>query len=580
MSFTAMGTITATVLVTKDPDRSGNFVADGVVTDDIVLNRATIYAAAIGGGEVVAGHGAWALVATVNVPVGILFRGMGWTTIFNYDAGGNCITFTGDNAKVRDLKIVIVAGAGGAGTRPNGIYASGRTNIEVSGVWIVGDQTEAYDGSLMRQNGIFFSTTTGSRIKDCICENHESFGINLTVSSDDNRVSNNTCKGNLVGGLVVDASRDNTITGNTCTGNEIGLYLATTSDHNTIVGNTCQGNSDHGIQLSASDNNTIVGNTCQGNLNHGIYMISISAKNSVVGNTCQGNILSGIFMSDRCNNNSIVGNTCEGNNDQGIYLILNNDNNNISGNICYNNRRNGIKIDDSDNNTVVGNSCNENDRIGNTYSGINITDTSSDNIIHSNTCNGNDKYGIDIDDANALRNWVKNNILRGNTTGAFNDGGTDTKLATIQVPFIQGSTFISADGSAKGWEINAEADMAVALGQLPLEVQQVVRVKIWAVALGAPAGAGGQMHLDVVIQAGADNLAYTTENIALADFDSVTTDYVNTDVVHWSIDSGDDADIADLVGGMSFECKINGAVAAAPDGATNATFRVCMVEVV
>ena len=159
------------------------------------------------------------------------------------------------------------------------------------------------------------------------------------------------------------------------------------------------------------------------------------------------------------------------------------------------------------------------------------------------------------------------------------DEGGDTDLPSKTFQFIQGTTFISADGSAKGWEIDAEADMSIALGQLPSGVQQVVRIKIWAVALGAP-GAGGQMLLDIVIQAGADDLVYTTENINLPAFESVTTDYVANDVVHWSVDVTDDADIGDLAAGMSLECKINGAPVSAPDEATNATFRAIEIEYV
>ena len=546
MSLVAMGTFAATVLVTLSPDLSGNFVATGAA-DQVEINAGIVYCAAIGGGEVVLGPGGWTLAATVNVPAGVLLRGMGWTTILNYDAGGNCITFTGDNAKLRDLKIVIVAGAGAGGTRPNGVFADTRTNLEVSGVWVIGDNTVAYDTSVLRQGGVVFVAVTESKVTNNQIESTRYSAVTLSAS-EDNRVNNNTCQGNTVLAIqLLAASSHNTVTGNVCPDNGEGIYVENSND-NTLTGNTCQGNAE-GIALFDSDGNTITGNTCQGNAE-------------------------GIWLSG-ANNNTVTGNTCTDSAFDGIWLDRVSDNNTLTGNTGQGNTWHGIMIETSPNNTLTGNTCQ-----GNTRSGINITDTSADNTIHSNTCNDNDLYGIDIDDANALRNWVKNNQLRGNTAGAFNDAGTGTKLATIPMPFIQGSTFISADGSAKGWEINAEADMAVALGQLPLEVQQVVRVKIWAVALGAPAGAGGQMHLDVVIQAGADNLAYTTENIALADFDSVTTDYVNTDVVHWSIDSGDDADIADLVGGMSFECKINGAVAAAPDGATNATFRVCMVEVV
>ncbi len=572
-------------------------------TDQIILNAATVYVAALGGGEIYVEGAGYNLAATWNVAVYISVRGAGWAAILNYNAGGNCITFTGNNAKVKDLKIVIVAGAGGVGTRPNGIIADTRTNLEVSGVWVVGDQTVTSDASDVRQCGILLDTVTESVIQDNVFEEHKRHGMSV-INSTCNKFTNNTSKlntqygfnaatsteniisgnnlfTNLVHGILLATDcNDNIITGNHCEGNGgIGLYLVTTCNNNTLTGNHVEGSTLSGINVGGGCINvTITGNTCIGNTHHGISVTG-GDDCTVVGNTCNDNLNNGIRVTSH-QSSTISGNTCKGNTDHGLSLEASH-NNTITGNTCSQNIKHGVLIDDSNDNTVAGNSCNGNDSGDtNTYSGITVTDISLDNTIRSNTCNDNDAYGIDIDDANSARNWVKNNQLRGNGTRGFNDAGTDTKLATLRKQFVQGTTFISADGSAKGWEINAEADFAVALEQLPLEVQQVVRVKIWAVALGAPAGGGGQMHLDIVIQAGADDLAYTTENISLANFDSVTTDYVNTDVVHWSVDSGDDANIDTLVGGMSLECKVNGGTAVAPDGATNATFRVMEIEVV
>ena len=111
------------------------FLCDGAA-DDVQMNLATTYVAALGGGSVELERGAFNNIATVNVPLDVTFRGQGNDTIINYNAGGNCVTITGNNAKIKDLKIVIVAGAGGAGTRPNGVYGTGRTNVEITNLWI------------------------------------------------------------------------------------------------------------------------------------------------------------------------------------------------------------------------------------------------------------------------------------------------------------------------------------------------------------------------------------------------------------------------------------------------------------
>ena len=343
-------------------------------TDNIIFNLTSVYVGFLGGGMIYVEEADYNLEATWNVPVDILVQGAGWNAILNYDAGGNCITVTGDNVKIRDLKIVIVAGAGAGGTRPNGILADTRTNLEIFGVWHIGDQTVADDGSNMRQCGIVFDTVTGSRISNNRFENNDRHGISS------------------------DTSTDNILTGNTCQGNtRFGIGITSASDDNSVTSNICQGNTLDGIRVEDSINNTLTGNTCQGNTTNGIRLLTTCDSNTITGNTCQGNT------------------------------------------------QNGIALDDSDENTIVGNSCNDNDS-GNTgtFSGITITDVSLDNIIHSNTCNNNDNYGINIDDVRALRNWVKNNQLRGNTAGAFNDGGTDTKTPFIMVLAPNQDSYVGA----------------------------------------------------------------------------------------------------------------------------------------
>ena len=124
------------------------------------------------------------------------------------------------------------------------------------------------------------------------------------------------------------------------------------------------------------------------------------------------------------------------------------------------------------------------------------------------------------------------------------------------------------------------ADFTTTLIQLPTNLSEIVRFKIWGVALGAPINAGGQMHLTINVNAGASNLAYITEPVVLADFDGNEADYVDTDVVSWSIDSGDDADIGSMVGGMSVELEAVYNAGADPDGATNVVLRNVEVEYV
>ncbi len=334
-----------------------------------------------------------------------------------------------------------------------------------------------------------------------------------------------------------------------------------------------------------------MGNDCSYNTEYGINFAIFSPLTTVSGNTCNANTLSGIYnpLSFESDYVTITGNICSFNTEHGIFLY-NGDNIVMTGNICNSNVRHGIYMREVTNSILVGNTCNGNDS-GNTgtYDGICLEYNGDYNLIMCNTCNDNDRWGISIGSATCQGNWVKNNFLRGNTSGPFNDAGTDTVLAAKTFQFIAGgdvegtavwAKFISASASAKGWQVNGADDWAVALYQLPLEVQQVVRIKIWAVALGAPINPGGQMHLNVLINGGLSNLAYTSVTVGIVSFDGEEIDYVNADVVHWSIDATDDADVNNLVAGMSLECKVIYRAGDDPDGATNAVLRCVEIEYV
>lgn len=452
--------------------------ATALNTDNIIFNAATIYVAALGGGEIYVEEAGYNLAATWNVSVYIAVRGAGWATILNYDAGGNCITFTGNNAKVRDLKIVIVAGAGGAGTRPNCIFADTLTNIEVRGVWGIGDQTVGDDGSNQRQCGLVFDAVTESKTLNNRFENHRQNGIRLEAV-DYSFINDNICLDNLdIGQLIIN------------------------SDNNAITDNTCEGNASDGIRTFSCNTNIINGNRCNGNTESGIFVFS-SPNNTVTGNSCQGNTLNGIRFNN-AQNNTITGNTCQGN------------------------TQNGLQLDDSSDNTVVGNTCNDNDSDNTgTYSGIHITDVSLDNMVHSNTCNDNDNYGIDIDDVRALRNWVKNNQLRGNTTGAFNDGGTDTKTPFINVLAPSPDAFI---GTHAVQQMLDAVDTIIRFEvPIPREFQEAVTVEVILVA-----GAAGDIRTAVATNWGrigtAQNYNFQSDAIAAGQTALLANDMSTLDI--------------------------------------------------
>ena len=247
------------------------FLCDGVA-DDVQMNWATTYVSGLGGGSVELECEAYNNVATVNVPAGVTVRGHGNDTVVNYDAGGSCFTVTGDNSKIHDLKVVIVAGAGAGGTRPNCVYAANRVNLECRGLWLVGDETVGDDGSNARQCGIIFSGVTYSRINFCRSNDHTRHGIFLYSSSDDNTVTGNTCNGNdsedtgTYDGISLSGSTGNLIGSNTCKDNDRwGIMVDADSDYNKVSNNYTDGNTAGSIRVNNAncDSNQIEFNTVE-----------------------------------------------------------------------------------------------------------------------------------------------------------------------------------------------------------------------------------------------------------------------------------------------------------------------------
>ncbi len=621
--FVEQGTIAASAIVTLEPDRGGNFYCTGAA-DQVEINAAIVYVAAIGGGEVVLGPGGYALTATVNVPASVLLRGMGWTTILNYDAGGNCITFTGANAKLHDLKILIVADAGGAGTRPNGIFADGLVNLEVHGVWVYGDRTNGYDGSFLRNDGMVFDGACNyCRITNNIVENCGYSGI--YNEGDWVIVSNNTLLNFGSKSLHWQSALANVLIGNTMrTGDEGGAKF-TSCNATVVVGNLVDLNSNQGMELSNTDHMVITGNSVTSSGTIGIEVNN--ANNTILsGNSCYLNGTSGIknngseyanIAGNQCNNNTedginlvnanyaqITGNLCTNNSDDGIWFA--GTGTSISGNNCFSNNENGIMCGGGEQNIIIGNNCHSNvwngisllntsptSVIGNncylndfantaTYSGIFVSN-SDKCFISNNVCYQNDAYGIDINTSTCDNCWVKDNQLLENTGGPMNDAGTGTVFDTVPFQFTEAIVGAIVTTAPTGVDVDANTEGALAWGQIPSDVQQVMRLKLWGVATDAPIGAGGQMHLEIVFNAGASNAAYNEagKSWTLANFDGEEADYVANDVVHWVVEDGDvGSELKAIVAGDSFEIFAMHEAGADPDGATDCLFRVVEVDYV
>lgn len=341
--------------------------------------------------------------------------------------------------------------------------------------------------------------------------------------------------------------------------------------------NDCYG---YSVHLSGCHYSGVVNNLVNSTRTYGIALDPNCENCSVVGNQIRGANVN-ISIQSESNNNVISGNTTEMGK---IGIEVKSDSNTIISNTCRENGEEGIFIESpGKGNTIIGNVVNSaSQSADNTDPCIRIR--GDYNLIEANVCRmgilGNQpSYGIELEVV-AEHNIVRNNDLYDSgKTGPILDNGVDTKFNSITFQFIQGTAFIDADGSAKGWEIDLADEYAIALGQLPLELTQVVRIKIWAVGLAAP-GAGNQMALEINMNAGQDDEAYTAEAIAIVNKLNITENFAINDVIHWILTSADDADIGDLAGGDNLEVKVKFETGTNSDIDTDAIFRVVEIEYV
>ena len=352
----------------------------------------------------------------------------------------------------------------------------------------------------------------------------------------------------------------------------------------TVVGNICFSNGDPtgcGIYVSHTFGGTLSGNICYNNILHGILVQETSKDVALTGNVCGYNTRNGIWIGTSSIGITVAANVCYYNSQNGIYLATSN--NIIVGNVCRHNgvvgTYYGIWLENASRNIISLNQCLDDEATTTQNGGMALLGTSSDNVITQNWLYNNGGYGINIAAATCLANVVKDNRYSGNTSGLLNDGGTGTILAVVHLSFVDGTESITADGAPKGWRIDAATEFAVAYGVMPPECQRSVRMKVWAVGLAAP-GAGNEMLLNFVANAGQPDEAYSAEAISVAGKANNETAFAINDVVSWTITSADDADVDDLLAGDCIEVKVIYNAAVAPDIATNALLRCVEIQYV
>lgn len=508
----------ATITVSQDPDYSGDFVCDGAA-DEVEIQAAIDYVQALGGGIVFIQQGEYEIASTISLAGYITLKGTG----VGFTGFATLLNLAdGADCVLLDLK---------------GEDAGVSRSVALKDIWFGGNATnqtgnfDLVDFTSLRTLGYIdhcyfqLASRDGLLVRSCVITNC--------------RFMNNYRRG-------INAITDNYIAFNEFPSNA----------HHVDYDSANSG----GIYSSTGNNHIISNSIYNSTFGSGITCFNASGD-IIIGNRVSANNWTGIALTGATK--SIVSNNTVYNNSQrGVGSVY------------------GISLSGSSEIIITGNHCYDDQGTPTQDSGILVAGDSDDNIITENNCENNTDYGINILADTCERNLVKDNILTNNGTAPFNDAGTDTKLATKTFQFIQGTTFISAAGNPWGWEIDADTEFAIALGHLPLEVQMIVRIKIWAVGLVGPGVSPGYMRAQFTGEAAASDETYTTEPIDVVDKNCEEDNFAANDVIHWVLDVTDDADIGQILGGDSLQFKVLHEGGAGDDIETDAIFRCIEIEYV
>jgi len=500
----------ATIIVAANDSLHKNmadYVCDGV--DDHVEIQAALDALPATGGEV------FLLDGTYNVEVALALdsyqtlRGCGRNTI---------LTTTTAN-------LDIITATGGAGTE--------KVEILIADLCVDGNA-----GGVVNDKGIGWTYVDHSKISNVWALNNGEEGIFLDYC-DFNEITGSHVSDNALEGIYVGHSANIIVAANIAEGNLWGIGVC--GDYNVVTGNIMQGSTEYGLSIINTNFSTFSGNLIQGN-SHGIY-ISTGDWITITGNVIQGNSLDGINAAG-IYDSTISDNVVQLNGDNGIYLIYA-DWNIITGNSFMDNSQNttntkdNLAIERGDNNTIA------------------------DNLMRVGYETNEPRYGISILNAASDKNRIiDNDLYDSGATGKVYDEGTGTIGLSVVVPFVDGT-----DPQDSGFLLDADTELARAYLFLPDEVQQVRYLKIYARSVVAEAD---KMRLEIIVNGGADNEAYTTHQTLAPNTPSTSANFAADDVIYWTLNS---AQILALSAGDSIEIKVLHEAAGNGDCATNAYFR-------
>jgi len=309
-----------------------------------------------------------------------------------------------------------------------------------------------------------------------------------------------------------------------------------------VADNILQGGDSTGLKVCEGSYSIITGNLIRSTGEVGLHIDDVShcviADNVVIDGADIGIDLT---YTTYC---TIVGNHSENNGLDGIYLshaddCVVADNHIISNSQGTDNTDDGIFVTASDRNDIHGNAIRRGVGANKQRYGINVS---------TDTCDNNRIFDNDLYDSGS--------------TGKVNDVGTGTISPSVVVPFSDGTEPLDS-----GYLIDGDTDLARAFLFLPDEVQQVRFLKTYARTVVASVPT---MALEINVNGGADNEAYTTHQTLALNTPSTSSSFAANDIIYWTLTS---VNILALSAGDSVEVKVLHEAANAGGITTNAYIR-------
>lgn len=156
-----------------------------------------------------------------------------------------------------------------------------------------------------------------------------------------------------------------------------------------------------------------------------------------------------------------------------------------------------------------------------------------------------------------------------NITTIVTDNGVGTQWPSFSVPLVWSGT--GATVAANGILLDADGEWASTAVQMPWNAHTIVKIQVHGVSVVLEAD---RMRLELRVNAGADNEAFSQHNETVANMASDTLNFAANDIVTWTRTS---AVVTAIKGGDNLHVQVLGEVAGDGDIGTNANLRTVTV---